>query len=107
MAEPTWVKRYSEGILIGVLACIVFAGVSLLVAEHSPFFWPVFYALIAAGIVVLSGIAIVLLRRIPRLRILPSEKNIEFCVRLWLDTHKVMVKERPVRRCLLSPTYSS
>jgi hypothetical protein len=95
MEEPNVFKRYREGIVIGVLACIAFAGISILADFHSPLFWPLFYALIAAGIVAISGIAIVLLKRVPRPLVLITERNIESCIRSWLDTHRVMVKNDP------------
>jgi hypothetical protein len=95
MAEQPWIKRYAEGIAIGVIASMVFVGVGILADRHSPFFRPLFYALVAAFMAAICSIAVIILRRAPRSRVVPSPKNIESCVRAWLDNHKIAVKNDP------------
>jgi hypothetical protein len=95
MADLPWYKRYGEGIMIGVLASAVFAVISILADRRSSWFSPIFYGLIASVTVAMVCVAVLLLRRVPRARLVPSEKNIESFIRTWLDNCKVTVKNDP------------
>jgi hypothetical protein len=95
MAEQKWHQRYAEGIVIGVLTATVLSVVGYLEHIASPWFGPIFYGAIVAGIVFLCCLGFVIVRRTPRPTMIPSTKNIEFCVRTWLDNFRVMVKNDP------------
>ena len=95
MAEQKWHQRYAEGIVIGILTTAALSIIGYLNHVASPWFQPLFYGLIAAGVVLLACLGILLFKRIHVPRVVPSEKNIENCVRGWLDNHKVAVKNDP------------
>jgi hypothetical protein len=99
MSEPHWTKRYAEEIVIGLLVCVIWAGVAWLFHEGYSWALPVFYGLVAACLALVAYFGFSLTRRIPRSRVQPSLKNIEGCVRTWLDNHKVMVKNDPHSDC--------
>jgi hypothetical protein len=95
MAEQRWYQRYAEGIVIGILACIAWGILVYLYAAASPLAGPLFFGSIAGGIVVLAGAAISILSRMPERRTIPTSKNMEKCVRTWLDNHHLAVKNDP------------
>lgn len=95
MPEPTWTKRYGEGILISSLATAACALIAYLFHQDSPWARPVFYGLISASLPLMIYFCLVITRRIPKQKITPSIENIETFVRTWLDNHKVTVKVDP------------
>lgn len=95
MAEQKWYQRYGEGIVIAILSAGVLALIAYLKSAGSRWFLPTFYGLIAACAVLLCCLGFLLVRRVPRPRVIPSPKNIERCVRTWLDNHKISVKNDP------------
>lgn len=99
MAEPSWIKRYSEGIVIGFLATAVWAGIAYLIHEGYSWGPPLFYGLVAASVMVIAYFGFTLTKRIPKQKIVPSLDNIEECIRIWLDNHKVTVKNDPHPDC--------
>lgn len=94
MTESIW-KRRGEEIFIGLIVSAVWVLIGYLVHIGSPWFKPIAYGALVSCAALLSYAAIVVLIRTPRRRILPNEKNIEKCVRTWLDTYKVTVKNDP------------
>jgi hypothetical protein len=95
MAEQKWHQRYSEGIVIGILTAGVLSVIGYLNHVASPWFRPLFYGLIAGGIVLIACLGVMLVKHLPLPNVIPSSKNIERCVRGWLDNHKVAVKNDP------------
>jgi hypothetical protein len=95
MAEQKWHQRYAEGIVIGILTTAVLAVIAFLYHAASPWFGAIFYGTVAGAAVLVAGIAVMMLRRLPRPRVIPSPKNIEGCVRAWLDNHHYAVKNDP------------
>jgi hypothetical protein len=95
MDKSTWKQRYAEPVVTGLIVCAVWAFIGYLALVASPWLKPILYGMVAAGVALLCGIAIIVLRRIPRPRIVPSEKNIESCIRSWLDNHRIGVKNDP------------
>jgi hypothetical protein len=49
----------------------------------------------AASLVLIASFLFLLLKRSPHTKIIPSSKNIESCVRTWLDNQKIAVKNDP------------
>jgi hypothetical protein len=95
MADAPFIKRNSEAIATGLLVCIIWAAVAYLAHIAFPWFQPLFYGLAAASAVCVAIVAVMILRRVPHPLMVPSSKNIETCVRSWLDNYKVMVKNDP------------
>ena len=85
--------------MIGLLVCVIWAGMAWLFHEGYSWALPVFYGLVAACMALIAYFGFTLARRIPRSRVQPSLKNIEACVRTWLDNHKVAVKNDPHPEC--------
>jgi len=94
MAE-SWFKKYMEEIVIGLLVCVIWAGVAWLFHENNTWARPIFYGLVVACLLLVAYSSSLILRRIPPSRIRPSEKNIESCVRSWLDNHRISVQNDP------------
>lgn len=95
MAELKWHQRWSGAIVTGLIVCVVWAGIALLAHIASPWFWPLFYWMIAASAVLLCCFGFILVKRIPRARVIPFTKNIENCIRSWLDNNRIAVKNDP------------
>jgi hypothetical protein len=95
LAEPTWLKKYAEEILMGLLVCLIWAGLAWLFHEGNSWSRPIFYGLVASSLLLIAYF----IQRKPKSRIRPSVKNIESCVRTWLDNHKVTVKNDPRQDC--------
>ena len=95
MAEQKWHQRYAEGIVISIISTAVIALVAFLYHIASPWFGAIFYGTVAGSVVLVAGIVVMMLRRLPRPRVIPSEKNIESCVRLWLDNNHFSVQSDP------------
>ena len=95
MSEQKWHQRYAEGIVIGVLTACILTLIGYLNHISSTWFWPFFYGLIASSLFLIVCFVFLLLKRVPRRQVIPSSKNIESCVRTWLDNHKVAVKNDP------------
>lgn len=95
MAEQKWHQRYAEGVVIGILSGGALLLIGYLYHISSRWFWPVFYGAIVACAVLLCCFVFLLVRRIPRVRVIPSTKNIENCVRAWLENHRFSVKNEP------------
>jgi hypothetical protein len=95
MSESSWIKRYGEGIVIGLLGSAVWAVVAYLFHEGSPWARPMFYGLVAASVPLTVYFGFVIARRIPKQKVVPTTENIESCVRAWLDNHKVTIKLDP------------
>ena len=81
--------------MTGLIVCVIWGGVAYLAHIASPWFWPIFYGLVAAALALLCCLGFLVVRRTPRPKVIPSTKNIESCVRLWLDNHKIAVKNDP------------
>lgn len=94
MAE-TWIKRNGDGIVTGLIVCIVWAAIAYLAKIASPWFYPLFYGFVTGCVVLIAAVSVIILRRIPRRQIVPTEKNIGTFVRAWLDNHKFTVKNDP------------
>lgn len=81
--------------MIGVLTAGSLSLISYLNHIASPWFGPLFYGVIVAGIVLLCSLGFLIVKRTPRPIVIPSPKNIESCVRTWLDNFRLMVKNDP------------
>jgi len=99
MVESRWHQRYGEGIVITLLGAAVLAIVAWLFHANNAWARGIFYGLIAALLVVIACLAYLLLKRIPKPKITPTLKNIDNCIRMWLDNYKVMVKVDPEQTC--------
>jgi hypothetical protein len=95
MDNQTFKERWGLPIAIGVIVCVIWAFISCLAAIASPYLKPILYGLVGAAAVLLCGISIAILKRIPRPRVIPTGKNIEACVRSWLDNQRIAVKSDP------------
>lgn len=95
MAELKRHERWTENIVSGLIVCIVWAGFVYLAYKASSWYWPVFYGAIPAGVALLCCFGFILVKRIPAPRGITSSKNIESCVRAWLDNHRIAVKNDP------------
>ena len=93
--EKAWIKRKGEEVATGLIVCVAWLGVTYLASIASPWFHPIFYGTISGTFVLIACIAVILLKRIPRGQITPTEKNIGICVRTWLDNHRFAVKNDP------------
>ena len=56
MAEQKWYERYAEGIVIGILACIAWGFLIILMQQHHRLAVPLLFGGAAAGVYV-SGAA--------------------------------------------------
>jgi hypothetical protein len=99
VSEKSWPKRYGEEIVVGLLICVIWAAITYLCHEGSSWGVPIFYGTLTASVVLVAYFAYILCRRIPERKITPSPENIEECVHMWLDNHKIMVKNDPHPDC--------
>ena len=81
--------------MVGLLVCAIWAAMAWLFHEGYPWARPLFYGLVAACMSLITYFGFVLTKRLPKPRIVPTLNNIEHCVRIWLDNHKVTVKNDP------------
>jgi len=95
MAEQTWYRRYAEGIVIAIIAVPAIAGVTYLYNVASPMAAPLFYGVLTGAAVIVAGLGVCILSRMPTKRTIPTTQNIEQCVRTWLDSHRIAVKNDP------------
>jgi hypothetical protein len=95
MSDLKWQQRYSEAIVTGLIVCVVWGGVTYLAKADSPWFSPMLNGLLAGAWACIACISVLVLRRVPRRPVIPTENNIESCVRAWLDSHKIAVKNDP------------
>ena len=95
MAEQTWIQRYREGIIIGLIASAAWGGVTFLAHIESVWTKPILLGACAATLVLLMTASLKVLTRLPARRLVPSTRNIESCVRQWLDNYKIAVKNDP------------
>jgi len=95
MAEQKWYQRYAEGVVIAIIALPAIAAVSYLYNAASPMAQPLFYGLLAGAAVIVAGMGICILSRMPAKRTIPTTRNIEQCVHTWLHAHNIAVKNDP------------
>lgn len=95
MAEQKWYQRYAEGIVIAVIAVPAIAAVTYFYDIASPMAGPLFYGILAGASVIIAGVGVCILSRMPDRRTVPTTKNIEQCVRTWLDNHHFAVQNDP------------
>jgi hypothetical protein len=93
--EQSWFKRKREEIVTGLIVCAAWGGVTYLKSIASPWFGPLFYGTVAGTLVLIACVAVILLKRAPRQRVIPTEKSIGTCVRTWLDNHRFAVRSDP------------
>jgi hypothetical protein len=94
-------RRWTEGTLESVLAAILIAlipggVVTYLARIKSAWTGPILHGLSAVALTVFIILAIDAIRRLPPKHLIPNFKNIETCVRTWLDRFRVTVKNDPV-----------
>jgi len=91
-----WGKSVGQGILTTiVLALIPGAVVTYLAHIQSVWTVPVLEGLAAALMSTAIVVAVRAWSHLPPSRVRPNPKNIESCVRSWLDNHRVSVKNDP------------
>ena len=95
MHEKPWIKRYAEEIVIGLLICLIWAGVVYLFEKDNTFARPFFYGLVAASLLTMTYLMFRFTRRIPKPKTLATDRNIEGYVRTWLNNLKVTTKNDP------------
>ena len=81
--------------MITLLGAVALAIATYLAQAASPFLMPFLLGIAAFCAVVVAGAAVVFLSRLPERRKIPGKKNIESCVRMWLDNHSIAVKNDP------------
>lgn len=94
-------RRWIEGVLQSVLAAIIVAiipGVLVTYLAHIQSAWtkPLLLGLCAAVLIMVFVLAADAIRRLPPRRVIPTLKNIDSCVRGWLDNFHCSVKKSPV-----------
>jgi hypothetical protein len=94
-------RRWAEGTLQGMLGAILLslipgAAVAYLAHIRSVWTMPVLLGLCAAAVTMVIVLAADAIRRLPPRRVIPSIKNIETCVRDWLNNFQCSVKKSPV-----------
>jgi hypothetical protein len=99
MHEQNLFQRYREGIVIGLLVCAVWGMMAWLFHAGNSWARPVFYGATISILVLIAYFNLVLVRRIPKPKMIVTSDNIEGCIRKWLDNHKVMVKVDPESTC--------
>lgn len=99
MPEQSWVKRYTEGIVIAIISAIVLGAFASLFHAGNTWAAPIFYGFVAAAVVAIAYLALTLVRRIPKQKVIPTPDNIEQCVHSWLDAHRISVQNDPSPTC--------
>jgi len=94
MAQKNWFDRNRDSILTGLFVAAVWAFLTYLSAVASSWAMPIFYGFVAGAATLLCCAAFMVVRRLPSQPPI-SEKNIEACVREWLDNHKIAVRNDP------------
>ena len=98
--DVTVARRWTEGISQNLLVTLAFAAIpggAVTYLSHMNSVWatPALRGLEAAFFVSITVLAVKGARRLPAKRIIPTVKNIESCVRLWLDHFRVGVRNDP------------
>src|SRR6266849_7687369 len=99
--DVTVARRWIEGISQGIIATVIFAlisggAVTYLSLINSIWTVPILRGLGTIALFCISIFAIKGIRLLPAKRTIPNLKNIETCVRLWLDNFRVGVKNDPI-----------
>jgi hypothetical protein len=102
---PAWggmnmFRRWAEGTMHAVLGAIIFslipgAFITYLVREQSSWSGPILMGMCASALAMIIFLAIDAIRRLPPRRVIPSLRNIESCVRDWLNNFQYSVKKSP------------
>jgi hypothetical protein len=92
----TWSESVGQSFLSTVLVALI-PGVTVAWLEHIKSVWaaPALYGL---GAMVLASVILLAIRAtvtLPPKRLVPTTKNIEHCVRFWLDNYRVGVRNDP------------
>ncbi len=94
-------RRWAEGTLQSILGAVILAlipGVAVTYLAHVQSVWtkPLLLGLTAFALAAFIVLAIDAIRRLPPRRVIPNVKNIEICVRDWLNNFQYAVKKSPV-----------
>jgi hypothetical protein len=91
-----WGKSIGQGILTTIILALI-PGTVVTYLAHVQSVWtgPVLEGLVAAFLCACILIMIRAWGHLPPSRVRPNSKNIESCVRSWLDNHRVSVKNDP------------
>jgi hypothetical protein len=94
-------RRWAEGTIQSILGaviigCIPAAIIIRLVRIQSSWSGPVMVGLCAFTLTMISILALDAIRRLPPKRVIPNLKNIERCVRDWLDNFRYSVQKSPL-----------
>jgi hypothetical protein len=100
MAEISFWRRNSEAIVTGLAAAGIVGVSSYLYGKYPTLLAPFTYCLICGVGVLVAGVAVIVLKRTPKLLPCPSGDNIENHVRTWMDKYGLTVTRDPS-----APTY--
>jgi hypothetical protein len=94
-------RRWAEGTLQSILAALIIAlvpgtVVAYLVRIQSSWSGPILMGMCAVALGMFIVLALDAIRRLPPRRVIPNLKNIESCVREWLNNFQCAVKKSPV-----------
>lgn len=94
-------RRWAEGTLQSVLASLLIglipgAVITYLFRMQSSWTSPIFMGMCATAVTMVILLAVDAIRRLPPRRVIPNLKNIESCVRDWLNNFQYSVKRSPV-----------
>jgi hypothetical protein len=94
-------RKWVEGTLQSVLASVIIAlipGAAVTYLAHIQSAWttPVLLGLGASALTMFIVLSVDAIRRLPPRRVIPNLKNIERCVRDWLDDFQFAVKNSPL-----------
>jgi hypothetical protein len=94
-------RQWVEGTLYAVLGAIIFAlipgtYIAYLVRIQSSWSGPILMGMCATALGIIIFLALDAIRRLPPRRVIPNIKNIEFCVRDWLNNFQYSVKKAPL-----------